>query len=83
VLFFSAISGARSDRAAPVLQIAHAASVLRLLAAPAALPGLAVGAWACAHAAPRRRLRWATGLEAVGAVSCGLWIAWALLRARA
>jgi hypothetical protein len=79
----TALSAGRAIRSAPpALQVASALAVVRLLTTPAALPGLAVGWWACAHAGPRRRLRWATGLEAVGAVSCGLWLAWALLRAR-
>jgi hypothetical protein len=63
-------------------QVADALSVLRLIASPASLPGLAVAWWACGHPPSRRRLRWAVALEASGVAAYALWMVWALARAR-
>jgi hypothetical protein len=64
----------------PVFQVADALSLLRLLASPASLPGLAVAWWACGHPPSRRRLRWAVALEASGVAAYAIWVVWALAR---
>jgi hypothetical protein len=66
----------------PAFQVADALSVLRLIASPASLPGLAVAWWACGHPPSRRRLRWAVALEASGVAAYATWVVWALARSR-
>lgn len=78
-----ALAGPGSAARAPSLLVAaDVFAVLRLLATPAALPGLAIACWACAPGPARRRLLWATGLEASGVAAYALWIGWAILRGR-
>jgi hypothetical protein len=65
-----------------VAAVADVLAVLRLLASPASLPGLALAWWACVHEPSTRRLRWAVWLELAGTVAGALWLVWALSRAR-
>jgi hypothetical protein len=74
---------AAAARGSASLGLADAFAVVRLLASPASIPGLALAWWACRHPASRRRLRWAVALDVAGLAAFAVWMAWALLRARA
>lgn len=72
---------ALARRVPSAIVLADIFALVRLLATPAALPGLAVACWACAPGPSRRRLLWAVGFEGAGVAAYALWIAWALLHA--